>query len=261
MSPTERHKMIRKENTDLSLAHQCALLKNRRSSIYFTLVGMNAETLKLMLEIDRVFTKYPLFGSRQITAYFPQSGFSVGRHRVRRLMNIKGLQAIYRAPYISKKHPQHRIFPYLPRKPGITQPNQDWCSNITYIPVKRGFLYLMAIAKDGKPEIMNTDQGGQYTGAGWVTTLTKANIRISMDGRGRYLDNIFIERLWRSPKQEAIYLHEITDGFQAKRTIVSWIGFYNPKRPHTALGKHTPDTSCFGQTEALKAPSNQPDAS
>ena len=152
-------------------------------------------------------------------------------------------------PNTSKKYPQHRIYPYLLRKLAITRPNQVWCSDIAYIPIKNCFLYLVAIldwatrkvlawrlsktldasfcvevleeaiAKYGKPEIMNTDQGSQYNGAGWITTLTKADIKISMDGRGRYLDNIFIERLWRSMKQEAVYLYEITDGFQAKRII------------------------------------------
>ena len=223
--------MIRKDSTKLSLTRQCKLLKISRSSIYYTPVGVNAETLALMHEIDRVFTKYPFFGSRQIAAYLPQSGFSAGRHRVRRLMNIMGLQAIYKGPNTRKKHPQHRIYPYLLRKLAITRPNQFWCSAITYIPVKSGFLYLVAIldlatrkvltwwlskaldagffvevleeviARYGKPEIMNADQGSQYTGAAWITTLTKADIKISMDGRGRYLDNIFIERLWRSLKQ------------------------------------------------------------
>ena len=236
-----------------------------------------------MHEIDRVFTKYPFFSSRQIAAYLPQSGFSVGRHRVRRLMGIMGLQAIYKGPNTSKKHPQHRIYPYLLRKLAITRPNQVWCSDITYIPVKSGFLYLVAImdwatrkvltwrlsntldasfcvealeeaiSRYGKLEIMNTDQGSQYTGAGWITTLTNADIKISMDGRGRYLDNIFIERLWRSLKQEAVYLHEITDGFQAKRIIDNWIGFYNSERPHTALDKRTPDIAYFGNAETRKA--------
>jgi len=193
--------MVRKENTKLSLTRQCKLLKISRSSIYYTPVGVNAETLKLMHEIDRIFTKYPFFGSRQIAAYLPQSGFSAGRHRVRRMMNImpcarqamqsiaeRGLQAIYKGPNTSKKHPQHRIYPYLLRKLAITRPNQVWCSDITYIPVKNGFLYLVAImdwatrkvltwrlsntldasfcvealeeaiARYGKPEIMNTSR-------------------------------------------------------------------------------------------------------
>jgi len=159
---------------------------------------------------------------------------------VRLLMSIMDSQAIYKGPNISKEHPQHKIWPYLLRKRPITRPNQVWCSDITYIPVKKGFLYLVAImdwatrkvltwqlsntldasfcvegleealAKYGKPEIMNTDQGSQYTGAGWITTLTKADIKISMDGQGRYLNNIFNERLWRSLKQEAVHLHDIT---------------------------------------------------
>jgi len=273
----------RKDNIKLSLTRQCKLLKISLSSIYYIPVGVNAETLALMHEIDRVFTKYPFFGSRQIATYLPQSGFSAGRHRVRRLMNLMGLQAIYKGPNTSKKHPQHRIYPYLLRKLAITRPNQVWCSDITYIPVKSGFLYLVAImdwatrkvltwrlsntldasfcvealeeaiARYGKPEIMNTDQGSQYASAGWITTLTKADIKISMDGRGRYLDNIFIERLRRSLKQEAVYLHEITDGFQAKRIIDNWIGFYNSERPHTALDKRTPDIAYLGNVETLKA--------
>ena len=145
MSPSERREMIRKKNTKLSLTRQCKLLRISRSSLYYTPVGVNTETLKLMNEIDRVFTKYPFFGSRQIAAYLPQSGFSAGRHRVRRLMGIMGLQAVYKGPNTSKKHPENRIYPYLLRKLVITRPNQVWCSDITYIPVKRGFLYLVAI--------------------------------------------------------------------------------------------------------------------
>jgi putative transposase len=243
MSPSERREMIRKENTDLSLTRQCKLLKISRSSIYYTPVGFDQATIDLMHEIDRIFTKYPFFGSRQIAAYLPQLGFSAGRHRVRRLMGIMGLQAIYKGPNTSKKHPEHRIYPYQLRKLPITRPNQVWCSDVTYIPVKNGFQYLVAtkvadgkgltwrlsntldasfcvealeeaISKYGKPEIMNTDLGSQYTGSGWITTLTEAKIKISMDGRGRYLDNIFIERLWRSLKQEAIGNPPIFDGVQ-----------------------------------------------
>jgi putative transposase len=145
MSPSERREMIRKENTDLSLTRQCKLLKISRSSNYYTSVGFDPATLDLMHEIDRIFTKYPFFGSRQIAAYLPQSGFSAGRHRVRRLMGIMGLQAIYKDPNTSKKHPQHRVYPYLLRKLAITRPTQVWGSDITYIPVKHGFLYLVAI--------------------------------------------------------------------------------------------------------------------
>jgi putative transposase len=206
-----------------------------------------------------------------------------------RLMGIMGLQAIYKGPNTRKKHPQHRIYPYLLRKVPITRPNHVWCSDITYIPVRRGFLYLVAImdwatrkvlawrlsntldasfcvdalneaiAKYGKPEIMNTDQGSQFTGSAWITTLTEAEVKISMDGRGRYLDNIFIERLSRSLKQEAVYLHELQDGFQAKRVIKDWISFYNSERPHTALEKRTPDNAFFDAERNQKAACNQPD--
>jgi len=283
MSPTERKAMINRDHANLSLARQCKLLKISRSSLYYTPVGIDGETLKLMNEIDRAFTKYPFFGSRQIAAFLPRSGFHAGRHRVRRLMQLMGLQAIYKGPNTSKKHPQHPVYPYLLRKLPITRSNHVWCSDITYIPVRRGFLYLVAImdwatrkvlswrlsntldasfcvealneaiAKYGKPEIMNTDQGSQFTGSGWITTLTDAKIKISMDGRGRYLDNIFIERLWRSLKQEAVYLHELQDGFQAKRVIKNWVRFYNSERPHTALDKQTPNEAYFGQQQVNKA--------
>ena len=142
MSPLDRRKMPRKENTNLSLTRHCKLLKISRSSIYYTPVGVNDETLKIMHEIDLIFTKYPFFGSHQIAAYLPQSGFSAGQHRVRCLM---GLKAIYKGPNNSKKHPQNRIYSYLLRKLPITRPTQVWCSDITYILVKRGFLYLAAI--------------------------------------------------------------------------------------------------------------------
>ena len=283
MSPTERKALINRDSTDLSLTKQCKLLKISRPSLYYVPVGVNAQTLELMNEIDRVFTKYPFFGSRQIAAYLPRNGFQAGRHRVRRLMGLMGLQAIYKGPNTSKKHPQHRIYPYLLRKLPITRPNHVWCSDITYIPVRRGFLYLVAImdwatrkilawrlsntldasfcvealneaiAKYGKPEIMNTDQGSQFTGTAWITTLTEADVKISMDGRGRYLDNIFIERLWRSLKQEAVYLHELQDGFQAKRLIKEWINFYNIERPHTALDKRSPDDAFFKTERTQKA--------
>jgi len=145
MSPSERKTLIRRDDMALSLTRQCKLLKISRSSLYYAPVGINAETLKLMNEIDRIFTKYPFFGSRQIAAYLPRNGFHAGRHRVRRLMGIMGLQAIYKGPNTSKKHPQHPIYPYLLRKLPITRANQVWCSDITYIPVRHGFLYLVAI--------------------------------------------------------------------------------------------------------------------
>ena len=282
MSPKERKKMVGKR-VDISLSRQCKILKISRSSLYYTPIGFSVKTLELMRQIDRVFTQYPFFGSRQIAAYLPRKGYHAGRHRVRRLMKVMGLEAIYKRPNTSKKHPENRIYPYLLRNMQITRPNQVWCSDISYIPVKRGFLYLVAImdwatrkvlswrlsntmdasfckealdeaiAKYGPPEIMNTDQGSQFTGSAWITTLTEAGVKISMDGRGRYLDNIFIERLWRSLKQEAVYLRELTDGFVAERVIGEWITFYNTDRPHTALDKRTPDEAYFDGKEMKKA--------
>ena len=183
----------------------------------------------------------------------------------------------------SKKHPENRIYPYLLRNIQITRQNQVWCANISYIPVKRGFLYLVAImdratrkvlswrlsntmdssfckealdeaiTKYGSPDIMNTDQGSQFKGSAWITTLTEAGAKISMDGRGCNLDNTFIERLWRSLKQEAVYLHELTDGFVAERVISEWITFHNIDRPDTALDKRAPDEAYFDSKEMMKA--------
>ena len=223
-----------------------------------------------MRRIDELFLKYPFYGSRQMVRQLRREGVRVGRHRVRRLMRLMGLAAIYQAPKTSEPHPAHRIYPYLLRRLAIDRPNQVWCADITYIPVQRGFLYLVAImdwatrhviawrlsntmdarfclealnealARYGRPEIFNTDQGSQFTSLDFTGVLSDAGIRISMDGRGRCMDNIFIERLWRSLKYEAVYLHELTDGFKAERVIGDWIDFYNTKRPHSALGGRTP---------------------
>ena len=274
--------MVSKDHK-LSVRRQCALLTLARSNMYYEPKGEAPENLQFMAIIDKQFLETPWYGSRQMARHMKRINHACGRHRVRRLMRLMRSVPIYQEPNTSKKHPQHKIWPYLLRKLSITRPNHVWCSDITYIPVKNGFLYLVAImdwatrkvlswrlsntldasfcvealdeaiAKYGKPEIMNTDQGSQYTGADWIKTLTKDDIKISMDGRGRYLDNIFIERLWRSLKQEAVYLHEITDGFQAKRIIDDWIAFYNSERPHTALDKRTPDAAYFEQSETRKA--------
>ena len=280
MSPAEKKTMIAPAHPNLSIVRQCKILELSRSAFYYTPVGIDEETLVIMAAIDQAFTKYPFFGSRQLQAYMGRDGIVVGRHRVRRLMRLMGLEAVYKRPRTSQPHPAHRVYPYLLKGMIIDHPNQVWCADITYIPVRRGFLYLVAImdwatrkvlawrlsntmhasfcnealaeaiAKYGTPEIMNTDQGSQFTGADWITTLTEAGVRVSMDGRGRYLDNIFIERLWRSLKQEAIYLTELQDGFQTQRVIQGWIGFYNTERPHSALEHRT-------QVEAYWAGENE----
>ena len=275
--------MVQRDHPELSISRQCKLVNLSRSAFYYTPVGVDAKTLAMMKEIDRVFTKYPFFGSRQIAAYLRREGIVVGRHRVRRLMAKMGLEAVYKRPRTSQPHPQHPVFPYLLRKMVIDRPNQVWCADITFVPVRNGFLYLVAImdwatrhvlawrlsntmdasfcvealnealARYGKPELFNTDQGSQFTSFDFTGVLKGAEITISMDGRGRVMDNIFIERLWRSLKYEAVYLHELQDGFQAKRVIKDWIGFYNSERPHTALDKRSPDDAFFDTARTQKA--------
>jgi len=270
MSRGERKAMITHDHPGLSLSRQCRVLAISRSSFYYAPKGESAANLELMRRIDELFMKYPFYGSRQMVRQLLGEGFAVGRHRVRRLMRLMGLEAIYQAPRTSDPHPAHRVYPYLLRGMVIDRPNRVWCADITYIPVQRGFLYLVAImdwatrhvlawrlsntmdarfcvealeealARYGKPEIFNTDQGSQFTSVDFTGVLRQADVAISMDGRGRCMDNIFIERLWRSLKYEAVYLHELTDGFKAERVIGEWIGFYNSERPHSALGGQTP---------------------
>ena len=270
MSRGERKGMIRRDHPGLSLSRQCGLLSISRSSFYYQLKGESAENLALMRRIDELFLKYPFYGSRQMARQLRREGIYIGRHRVRRLMRLMGLQAIYQAPRTSDRHPEHRIYLYLLRNMVIDRPNQVWCADITYIPVQRGFLYLVAIMdwatrhvlawrlsntmdagfcvealnealdRYGKPDIFNTDQGSQFTSFDFTGVLKAAEVTISMDGRGRCMDNIFIERLWRSLKYEAIYLHELTDGFVAERVIAEWIDFYNTERPHSSFDGRTP---------------------
>ncbi len=270
MSRGERKGMIRRDHPGLSLSRQCNLLSISRSSFYYQLKGESPENLVLMRRIDELFLKYPFYGSRQMVRQLRREGVCVGRHRVRRLMRLMGLAAIFQAPRTSYPHPEHRIYPYLLRNMVINRANQVWCADITYIPVQRGFLYLVAIMdwatrhvlawrlsntmdagfcvealnealeRYGKPEIFNTDQGSQFTSYDFTGVLKAAEITISMDGRGRCMDNIFIERLWRSLKYEAVYLHELTDGFVAERVIGEWINFYNTERPHSSFDGRTP---------------------
>ena len=262
--------MIEKNNPDLSIGKQCKLLSISRSSFYYQPKGESEENLALMRHIDELFLKHPFYGSRQMVRHLRREGIRIGRHRVRRLMRLMGLEAIYQAPRTSQPHSEHRIYPYRLKGLLITRPDHVWCADITYIPVRRGFLYLVAIMdwatrrvlawrlsntmdarfcvealndaleRYGKPDIFNTDQGSQFTSFDFTGVLKDAEVTISMDGRGRCMDNIFIERLWRSLKYEAVYLHELTDGFHAERVIAEWIEFYNTERPHSSLGGQTP---------------------
>ena len=270
MSRGNRKAMIRRDHPDLSLSQQCQVLAISRSSFYYRSKGESAENLALMRRIDELFLKYPFYGSRQMVRQLRREGICVGRHRVRRLMHLMGLEAIYQAPKTSTPHPAHRIYPYLLKGMVIDRPNQVWCADITYIPVQRGFLYLVAImdwatrhvlawrlsntmdvrfclealnealARYGKPEIFNTDQGSQFTSFDFTGLLKAAEVTISMDGRGRCMDNIFIERLWRSLKYEDIYLKDYETVAALIDGVSTYFAFYNDRRPHQSFDYQTP---------------------
>ena len=249
--------MVSKDH-ELSMRKQCELLQLSRSRLYYQPVGESAENLRFMGIIDKQFLETPWYGSRQMARHMKRNNHQCGRHRVRRLMRLMRLVPIYQEPNTSKKHPQHKVYPYLLRKLPITRPNQVWCVDITYIPMRRGFLYLVAImdwysrkvlswrlsnsmeadfcvealkeaiAWHGTPEIMNSDQGSQFTGFEWIQALKDADVKISMDGKGRWIDNRMIERLWRSLKYECIYLNAFETGSETRAGIEKWIAYYNP---------------------------------
>jgi len=262
---------IERNHPRLSLRRQCRLLSLSRSTLYCTPGGETAENLALMALIDRQFLETPWYGSRQMARWLRRQGHAVGRHRIRRLMRKMGLAPIYQPPRTSQPHPQHKVYPYLLKGLEITRPNQVWCADITYIPMRRGFLYLVAImdwatrkvlawrlsntmeadfcvealseamARHSRPEIFNTDQGSQFTSLEFTQVLKDAEVKISMDGRGRWIDNRFIERLWRSLKYECVYLQAFETGSEARRGIGNWIGYYNRERPHSGIGGLTPN--------------------
>jgi putative transposase len=263
--------MIDPGHPRLSIVRQCELASISRSTFYRKPMAQNEATLRLMRLIDEQFLETPWYGSRQMVRHLRRNGWCVGRHRVRRLMTKMGLAPIYQRPKTSEPDPQHRTWPYLLRHLTIDRPNQVWCADVTYIPMRRGFLYLVAVmdwfsrkvlawrlsntmdadfcvvaladamVRFGRPEIFNTDQGSQFTSFSFTNTLKDADIRISMDGRGRWMDNVFIERLWRSLKYECIYLNAFETGSEARTGIGRWIGYYNADRPHSVFGGRTPD--------------------
>jgi len=275
MSAVKRKTMVEPSHGGLSITRQCRLLSLSRSSYYFKAAGETENNLALTRLIDAQFLETPWYGSRQMARHLRREGWSVGRKRVRRLMRKMGLQAIYQAPRTSDPHPEHKIYPYLLKGLSITRPNHVWCADITYIPMRRGFLYLVAImdwasrkvlawrlsntmdadfcvkaleealARYGKPEIFNTDQGSQFTGFDFIDVLKDAKIKISMDGKGRWMDNVFIERLWRSLKYECVYLNAFETGSEARDGIGRWIGYYNRRRPHSSLGRHRTPDECY----------------
>ena len=270
MSTPDRRAMLERGHPTLSIRGQCRLLGIARSGVYRPAPATDDEDLAVMRRIDALFTAWPFLGSRRMTVMLRADGLTVNRKRVQRLMRRMGIAALGPKPKTTKPAPGHKIFPYLLRDLGIDRPNQVWAADITYIPIGRGYLYLVAIldwasravlawrlsntmdtafcvdaldealARWGKPEIFNTDQGAQFTSAAFTGRLASAGIRISMDGRGRWTDNVFIERLWRSLKYEDVYLKGYADGREARAGIAGWIGFYNGRRPHQALAGRTP---------------------
>ena len=270
MSAPGRRAMVGRPAKDLSVRRQCTLLNLARSGIYRPRPTTGANDLAMMRRIDELHLELPFYGSRRMMFELNKEGRGVNRKRVRRLMRVMGIEALVPRPGTSKATPGHKIYPYLLRGVAITDPNHVWAADITYIPMARGFLYLVAIidwasravlawrlsntmdtsfclaaldealACYGKPKIFNTDQGAQFTSAAFTGKLEAAGVAISMDGRGRFMDNIFIERLWRSIKYEEVHLKAYADGREARAGIDSWMTFYNFRRPHQAMGNQMP---------------------
>ena len=275
--------MIDPAHPRLSIVRQCRLVSISRSAYYGPVRGESPLNLSLMRLIDRQFLETPWYGSRQMARHLRRQGYGVGRKRVRRLMAKTGLAAVYQRPRTSMPHPEHRVWPYLLRNLAIDRPDQVWCADITYVPMRRGFLYLVAVmdwatrkvlawrlsntmdadfciealeealSRHGRPGIFNTDQGSQFTSPRFTDVLRRAGVRISMDGRGRWMDNIFIERLWRSLKYECICLNAFETGSEARLGIERWVRYYNAERPHSSLDGRTPDEAYAGPVPAIDA--------
>ena len=262
----------------LALIRQCELAGVTRSTVYAPrpVAAPNEQESTLMREIDAEYTRHPFYGSRRMTVYLRTIGHQVNRKRIQRLMGILGLAGMAPGPNTSRPSPQHRIYPYLLRGVAVTRPNQVWSTDITYIRLTRGFVYLVAVLdwfsryvlawevsvslegavcraalewalKRGRPEIFNTDQGAQFTSEDFTGRLEASGIAISMDGRGRAMDNIFVERLWRTVKYEEVYLNDYEQVTEAVRQLGNYFRFYNQERPHQALGYQTPAAIYFGK--------------
>ena len=260
---------MKRNHPSLSIKRQCRMLKVSRSGWYYQPKGIPEEDIELMKLIDRMYLEAPFYGSRKMTAELRRQNYAIGRKRVQRLMRLMGISAIYRRPRTTNPGKGHKIYPYLLRGFEITRPNQVWSTDITYIPMAKGFLYLVSIIdwysryvlswrlsntldtefciealrdalKKGTPEIFNTDQGSQFTSEEFTAVLKEHNIKISMDGKGSYNDNLFIERLWRTVKYEEVYLHAYQDGREARISLDNYFRFYNTRRPHQSCGYRTP---------------------
>jgi len=266
----ERQQMVDKRYPVLSLSRQCDLLEIHRSGLYYSPVPECAENLMLMRLIDEQYYKTPFYGLRKVTAWLKSLGHHVNKKRVKRLMDLVGWQTIFRRPRTTIAAQGHKVYPYLLRNLPIERVNQVWAMDISYVPMKTGFMYLTAIidlhsryvvqwslsntmtaewcaevlkeaiAGHGTPAIFNTDQGSQFTSDVFTQVLLEHNVQISMDGKGRAIDNIFIERLWRSVKYEDIYLKCYEDGLALYQGMKAYFGFYNGERLHQSLGYDTP---------------------
>ena len=270
MSQAARLAMICRSHSHYSVVQQCKLLRVPRSTLYYKPKPVDDEELALMRRIDELYMKWPFYGSRRLVAELRGEGYDVNRKRVRRLMRVMGIEAIYQKPNTSRKHPEHKIYPYLLSGLTIDRANQVWCADITYIPMANGFVYLVAVmdwfsrrvlawrlsitmetdfcvkalqeamSRFGKPEIFNTDQGVQFTADDFIKTLLAQDVKISMDGKGRFMDNIFIERLWRSLKYEEVFIKAFNSVAESRRSIGAWLAFYNDERKHQSHGYRTP---------------------
>ena len=268
--------MIDPENK-LSIHKQSKLLKVSRSSVYYKPRPLSEDELKLMRIIDELHLEHPFAGNRMLRDFLLRDGMRVGRRHMRTVMRRMGIEAIYRKPNTSKPAQGHKIYPYLLRNVAVTRVNQVWATDISYVPMKRGFVYLVAVidwfsrrvlswklsitmdvsfclealdealSKHGKPEIFNTDQGSQFTSEAFTGRLKKDGIAISMDGKGRWCDNVFVERFWRSIKYEEIYLHAYDSVSEARSRIGQYIQFFNNRRPHSSLQAQTPDQVYFNR--------------
>ncbi len=283
MSAPDRKAMVDPGKDDLSVRRQCALLALPRSGVYRPKSVTAADDLALMRRIDELHLELPFYGSRRMTFALNAEGRGVNRKRVQRLLRVMGIEALVPRPGTSKAAPGHKIHPYLLRGLTIAEPNHVWAADITYIPMARGFLYLVAVidwasravlawrlsntmdtsfclaaldealVRYGRPKIFNTDQGAQFTSAAFTGKLEAAGIAISMDGRGRFMDNIFIERLWRSIKYEEVHLKAYADGREARAGIGNWMTFYNHRRPHQAMNNQMPMAVWRAGIDAIEA--------
>src|SRR5436190_5819891 len=280
--------MVERLNPALPISQQCRLLALPRSSVYRRPAEISEEDCRIVALIDRQYLGRPYYGSRRMAAWLATQGHPVNRKRVQRLMRLIGLVAIYQRPNTSKPAVAHKVYPYLLGGLSIDRINQVWCSDITYIPMAKGFLYLVAImdwhsravlawrlsntlgadfrvealeealARFGRPEIFNTDQGCQFTGTEFTSVLEHCGIAISMDGKGRCMDNIFIERLWRSLKYEEVYLHAYASVAEATAGIGNWFRFYNEERQHQSLGYRTPQQAYVAECPWISGRSASP---